>query len=159
MTCHEVQLNLSLYLYGELDFAREELLEEHLNQCAFCQRALAREKTLHTALNSRQVDVPLDLLAECRQGLRNAIATEAATRKPAAFFRPRWHKFLNLSFNRWSAQVALGSFLVFVGFGCAGLIDRHGAPGALQDSGANFMGVLSPSSRIRDVNSSISESL
>ena len=27
MTCQEVQASLSLYLYGELDFAREEHLE------------------------------------------------------------------------------------------------------------------------------------
>lgn len=151
MTCHEVQLNLSLYLYGELDFAREEQFEAHVNECAFCHRALAREKALHTALNSQQLDVPLDLLAECRQGLRNAIGAEAATRKPMLFFRPRWPRFLNVSLNRWSAQVALGSFLVFVGFGCARLIDRHGVPGGLQNTAANFMGVLSPSSHIRDV--------
>ena len=37
MTCQEVQASLSLYLYGELDFAREEHLENHLAECAFCQ--------------------------------------------------------------------------------------------------------------------------
>jgi len=42
MTCHDVQLQLSLYLYGELNFASEEALENHLSECAFCQRALAR---------------------------------------------------------------------------------------------------------------------
>ncbi len=151
MTCHEVQLNLSLYLYGELDFAREERLEEHVNQCAFCQRALAREKSLHTALNSQQLDAPLDLLAECRQGLRNAIASETAQRKALPLFRFHWPGFLNISLNRWSAQVALGSFLVFVGFGCAHLIDRYGMPGVRSDRGLNFSGLLGPSAHIRDV--------
>ena len=150
MTCHEIQLNLSLYLYGELDFAREEQLEEHVTQCAFCQRALAREKTLHTALNARQVDVPLDLLAECRQGLRNAVAADGKAREPVSFFRPRWPRFWDISFNRWSAQVALGSFLVFVGFGCAHLVDRYGVPGLWQ-SNVDVAGVLGPTSRIRDV--------
>lgn len=153
MTCHELQLNLSLYLYGELDFATEEQLEEHLGQCAFCQRALAREKTLHTALNARQVDVPLDLLAECRQGLRSAIAADRAGRRPAIFFRPQWPRLWDISFNRWSAQVALGSFLVFVGFGCGHLVDRYGLPGLASSDGTTSAGVLTPSSRIRDVES------
>lgn len=150
MTCQQIQLNLSLYLYGELDFATEEKLEEHLSECAFCQRALAREKTLHTAVNARQTDVPLDLLAECRQGLRNAIAAENAARKQGSFFRPHWPRFWDVSFNRWSAQVALGSFLLFVGFGCGHLIDVHGLPSVLAPM-ANTASLLGSTSRIRDV--------
>jgi hypothetical protein len=157
MTCHEAQLNLSLYLYGELDFATEEQFEEHLSQCAFCQRALAREKALHTALNARQVDVPLDLLAECRQGLRSVIAADRAVRKQASFFRPGWPRFWDISFNRWSAQVALGSFLLFVGFGCGHLVDRYGFPNLFSGDGATSAGFLTPSSRIRDVEPSGSD--
>ena len=48
MTCTQVQQNLSLYLYGELDFAAEEAVETHIGGCAFCQLALAREKEWHT---------------------------------------------------------------------------------------------------------------
>lgn len=150
MTCHETQLNLSLYLYGELDFATEEKLEQHLGQCAFCQRALAREKTLHTSLNARHVDVPLDLLAECRQGLRSAIAAEKAAHRQVSFFRPRWPRFWDISFNRWSAQVALGSFLLFVGFGCGHMVSRydvHSFDGPI----ANSASLLNPTTRIRDV--------
>jgi anti-sigma factor RsiW len=42
MNCQQVQTNLSLYLYGELEFAAEEELEKHLEGCSFCQLALAR---------------------------------------------------------------------------------------------------------------------
>ena len=44
MTCQDVQSSLSLYLYGELDFAQEEEVENHLADCAACQLSLAREK-------------------------------------------------------------------------------------------------------------------
>ena len=77
MTCHDVQLQLSLYLYGELDFATEEALERHLGDCAFCQQAFAREKTWHAAATSEHRDVSLDLLSRCRQDLRNAIKTDS----------------------------------------------------------------------------------
>ena len=46
MTCAEVQAALSLYLYGELDFANEEAVESHIDECPFCQLALNREKTV-----------------------------------------------------------------------------------------------------------------
>ncbi|MBV8551890.1 MAG: HEAT repeat domain-containing protein [Acidobacteriaceae bacterium] len=155
MTCHDVQTNLSLYLYGELDFAREEELEQHLNECAFCQSALAREKGWHTALNSERRDVPLDLLAGCRQSLRAAIAAEAGERKRTSHFTFSWPKFAFVTPNRWSAQVALGSFLVFIGFGCARLIDRHDLTLGPRSGGTISMGVLNPSTaHIRDVEQS-----
>ena len=34
MTCQQVQTNLSLYLYGELDFAQEDALERRIAQVA-----------------------------------------------------------------------------------------------------------------------------
>ncbi len=150
MTCQEVQLDLSLYLYGELDFAREEELERHLDQCALCQRAFAREKTWHTALNAEQLDAPLDLLAACRQSLRAAVAAEAAPR--ARGLSLSWPKFWTISTTRWSAQVALGSFLLFVGFGCGQLMDRHDVSKGLPGVSPVAMSFVGPSStRVRQV--------
>ena len=74
MNCQQIQNELSLYLYGELEFAREEEVEQHLAECAFCQHALAREKTWHATLKSEQADVPFELLAECRRELKNNVA-------------------------------------------------------------------------------------
>jgi hypothetical protein len=158
MTCHEVQTNLSLYLYGELDFAREEELEIHLGECAFCQRSLAREKTWHTSLNSGRRDVPLDLLANSRQELRSALGREAVRRPsavPSLMSLWRWRDPLAFLSTRWSAQVAMASFLLFAGFAIAKWIDKNGLPSGLQAVDTVNMGLINPAtSRIRDIQSS-----
>ncbi len=59
MTCHQVQTNLSLFLYGDLDFATEDALEEHLAECPACQLALDREKAWHANLNAERADLPV----------------------------------------------------------------------------------------------------
>jgi predicted anti-sigma-YlaC factor YlaD len=78
MTCHEAQSKLSLYLYGELEFADEEALEQHVSECALCERALVAEKAWHAALNAERTDVPLQLLGQCRSELKTAIASGRA---------------------------------------------------------------------------------
>ena len=156
MTCREAQINLSLYLYGELEFALEEALEQHLGQCALCQRVFAREKAWHTSLNSERRDVDVDLLMRCRQDLRAALLP--AQGKQTAWWRGHrlgfWLRPIQLggwSPGRWSVRLALASFLVFVGFSASRWMDRgdlsSGNPG-----GASFMSMLSPSTaRVRDI--------
>lgn len=150
MTCHEAQANLSPYLYGELDFASEEHFEEHLSGCAFCQRALESEKAWHTALNAERRDAPLGLLARCRQDLRSALTGEAKPRGASAGWR-HWLGGLDFSGRRWSWQIAMASFLLFVGFTFARWVDRNGWPGGLENGGLVSMSVLNPSARIRDI--------
>jgi hypothetical protein len=126
MTCQQVQTNLSLYLYGELDFAQEDGLERHLEGCAFCQRALAREKEWHGAVNAEQQDVPFELLSECRRDLRLALHRDGGVGA-----RRRWWERLfptGFSATRWSAQIAAASFLVFAGFTAARLMDSGRLP-------------------------------
>jgi hypothetical protein len=148
MKCHDAQSSLSLYLYGELDFAREEELENHLAQCAACQLSLAREKQWHTATNAQAQEPPLDLLAECRQQLRPAI-TRVKTARPATVRGWwRWGNPFQISTTRWSAQIALASLLVGIGFASARLVDR----GSLNLSGTNEMSILNPANAvIRDI--------
>ncbi len=147
MTCHDVQLKLSLYLYGELDFATEEAVERHLAECALCQQAFAREKTWHTAASSEYRDVPLDLLSRCRQDLRNAIGAESV-KAPAR----RWHDLFSafrIAPTRWSYQLAVASFLVFLGFTGGRFVNRYGSPTGLD---VNAAGLLNPATaRIRDI--------
>ena len=114
MTCQQVQINLSLYLYGELEFAREEELESHLADCALCQLAVSREKTWHTKLNAEREDVPLDLLAQCRRDLR--VAVHAGT--PARRGEPWFHRLRAVRFSaiRWSPRLAFASLFLFLGF-------------------------------------------
>lgn len=150
MTCRNVRSSLSLYLYGELDFAQEEEIEIHLAQCAACQLSLTREKQWHTLTNAQAQEPPLDLLAECRQQLRPAIARETA---PRGTFRS-WWRWSSAPFvvatNRWSARLALASFLVFVGFATARLLD-HGSL-RFPSAGPNEMGVLNPANTfVRDI--------
>jgi HEAT repeats/Putative zinc-finger len=146
MTCQDVQASLSLYIYGELDFAREEALEEHLAQCDFCQFSLSREKQLHTAINSGIEDPPLDLLAKCRQELRPSLARETVAR-PSVSRWWRWKNPFEISATRWSAQVALASMLVFIGFASARWFDRGDSRGAF-----NQASLLNPAGvRIRNV--------
>lgn len=122
MTCSQVQTNLSLYLYGELDFAREESLERHLEGCALCQRALAREKEWHASVNSERQDVSFELLSECRRELRATLRADSHVGEKTNW----WRRLLPAGFSptRWSAQIAMASFLVFAGFAAARLMDR-----------------------------------
>ncbi len=145
MTCHDVQLQLSLYLYGELDFASEEALENHLSGCAFCQQSLAREKTWHAAATSEHRDVSLDLLSLCRQDLRNRIASEAGPRLRKAW---RWPAALRISPTSWSYRLAVASFLVFLGFAGGRFLDHYKSPASLDLSSASL---FNPSTRIRDI--------
>lgn len=147
MTCRDVQINASLYLYGELDFAQEEALEQHLEQCASCREFLAREKMWHTGLNAGRRDAPLELLAECRQELVSTITQEAEKRKAQHLF---WRNWTEPFTGRWSLGLALASFLVFIGFTSARWIDRHGLSLATENSGTSDMSLVNPP-RIRDI--------
>jgi anti-sigma factor RsiW len=149
MNCQEVQVLLSLYLYGELDFAREEQLENHLVECAACQLSLAREKQWHTLTNAQIQEPALDLLADCRQHLRPALARET-TLQPSPRSWWRWTNPFEISGTRWSAQLALASLLVFIGFASAHWFER----GALRPSATAQMSILNPAgAHIRDIQS------
>jgi hypothetical protein len=149
MTCHDAQMRLSLYLYGELAFSEEEELEQHVSECAVCERALRREKAWHGNVNAEQADVPLDLLADCRGRLSAAIGSARSGRKSGRW--ENWAASLGFSAPRWSMQIALASFLVFVGFGAARYIDRNGLPGGFALN-TEDMGVMNPSAaRVRDI--------
>jgi hypothetical protein len=148
MTCQQAQSSLSMYLYGELDFAQEEALENHLAQCAACQLSLTREKQWHTLTNGQSQEPPLDLLAECRQQLRPALAREASPDPARLRTWWRWSLPFEISTTRWTSQVALASLLVAVGFASARLLDR----GSLPLSNINQMGLVNPANMlIRDI--------
>jgi hypothetical protein len=149
MTCHEAQSKLSLYLYGELEFAQEEALEQHVSECALCERALAGEKAWHAALNADRRDVPLELLTQCRGELKTAVASGRIDEsEPLA---RRWARFFGFSSPQWSLRLAAASFLVFIGFSAGRFVERNGLPGGVTMAAAN-MGVIDPATaRIRDI--------
>lgn len=151
MTCQQAQMNLSLYLYGELDFAEEEAFEQHVNQCAACARALAREKAWHSSVNSEHVDVPLELLSECRRELKTALSSLELKRSQQLSSLWRWPAMLGFAPSSWSMRLAVASFLVFVGFS-AGRWVNWNELGPAPGGGTNQAGLFNPlTSHIRDI--------
>jgi hypothetical protein len=151
MNCQQVQTNLSLYLYGELEFAAEEELEQHLQDCSFCQLALSREKTWHTKLNAERRDVPLDLLGQCRRDLRMAMKAPETKGSRRSWRLPHFFGYFNFS-GQWSKRLAFASFFVFTGFSLSTYMDRIYPVSRLGIGSEMQMGVLGhPGSRIRDV--------
>jgi hypothetical protein len=150
MTCHQVQTNLSLFLYGDLDFATEDALEEHLAECPACQLALDREKAWHANLNAERADVPLDLLAQCRRELEVVTRLESKTKAAIPFWQ-RAAAFLGLTTNRWSERLAVASLFLFLGFALAhwnnrfDVVSRFSSPGDLAE--ASLLGRV----QVRDV--------
>ena len=148
MTCQQAQLDLSLYLYGELDFAQEDEFERHLAECALCQRALAREKSWHTTVNAERRDVPLDLLAQCRRDLRTAVSAQTGHPRSSLM---SWLDAFGFSSPRWSMRVAAASFLVVIGFGAGRWVDRNSTAGVSLGNSSE-MGFIGPSTaHIRDI--------
>jgi hypothetical protein len=125
MTCAEARQNLSLYLYGELDFTTEELVDEHLAGCEECAGALAKERQWHEAVAAEPAEVPLDVLARCREDLRDSLSVAREAREPAWI---RWLDSLGLRSNAWSMRLATASLLMCLGFGLSRLLERHGLP-------------------------------
>ncbi len=78
MTCEEARKNLPLFLYGELSFDEEELVEVHIDECAACREALAREKALFAALDAVELVPSPEALAESRAELRSRLALAGA---------------------------------------------------------------------------------
>jgi HEAT repeats/Putative zinc-finger len=121
MTCEEVRESLSLYLYGELDFATEELVEQHLHLCSACASALGQERSWHAASLSHEVEVPLDLLSKCRLQLRDSVEVARDASEPVWV---RWIDSLGLRPSSWSMRLATASLLICLGFGVSRLLER-----------------------------------
>lgn len=168
MTCQQVQSNLSFYLYGELDFAAEEGVEEHLAGCAFCQLALQREKSWHASLQSESESVPLQLLAECRQQLGSQLARESEASSAPSEGKRRSFSFADFldriaptgpasvfgSWVRspWPARMATASFLLISGFYMGRWAQRDGSPYLpVRFAPPAQAGLLQPYTRIRDI--------
>lgn len=125
MKCEEVRKNLSLLLYDELSFEREEAVHRHLGECADCRWALERERALHAALDHMGSDPRADLLAKCRRGLRERLATTPNRPNP---LRELWSRFSQPLAHSWMKPVAALS-LIALGFLGARLTQSSGPLG------------------------------
>ncbi|MGB6941085.1 MAG: HEAT repeat domain-containing protein [Bryobacteraceae bacterium] len=82
MTCEEARKSLPLFLYGELSFDEEESVEVHIDECAACRHALAREKALFAALDDAEMVPRPEALAEARAELRGRLALAGVSQQP-----------------------------------------------------------------------------
>ena len=82
--CDDVRDRLALLLYGELSFDEEERAELHIDSCADCRSALARQKALHAAIDGVEVTASPALLARCREEFFETLhVQDAATASPS----------------------------------------------------------------------------
>jgi hypothetical protein len=151
MTCQEADKNLSLYLYGELDFAEEDALEQHIAACENCRRALAREKAWHSAVKSDETAAPFEFLASCRRDLKAAIGRNPRRSRSSMLDRIRSGWPFGVSLTASSAAVALASLLLCIGFTAGQWVDRHGVPGIAIGPAAVDAGLVPVNTRVRDI--------
>lgn len=124
MKCEDAKKNLPLFLYGELSFTAEDELEAHLDDCASCTAALAREKVLHGALDGAAASVSPELLSQCRQHLHSALAQSPSPRP--AFFT-RLQELFSFHWHVPTAAQPIGALaLIAMGFFGARLLPQTG---------------------------------
>lgn len=70
MTCETAKADFDLYLYGELDFEREEAVEQHVSGCPACRQELDRLRAMHSLLDQQETEPSPELLIACRRELR-----------------------------------------------------------------------------------------
>jgi anti-sigma factor RsiW len=123
MTCEETRKNLPLFLYGELSFDEEELVEGHMDECSACRTELARQKTMFAALDSAEIAPTTRMLEESRAELRRRLgeAGRVARTDGAAHGASWWDKVrdgftINFHFAPGIAQVAGAAAMLLLGF-------------------------------------------
>jgi hypothetical protein len=133
-----------------LSFDEEERVESHLDACAECRAALQREKALHAALRTVEVDSSPALLHQCREDLHARIVSEAARPRTRTGWR---EQFMAMLARRpaWMVLRPVGALtLLALGFIGGRMIPGPNSAG----EGGSFqaMGVAEPaSSRVRNV--------
>jgi len=80
MNCEAVRGDLSLFLYGELSVEEEQALQDHVEGCQGCRKALEAEKALHELLEARELEPSPELLVGCRRELALRLKLAAAAR-------------------------------------------------------------------------------
>ncbi|MCC6590357.1 MAG: HEAT repeat domain-containing protein [Bryobacterales bacterium] len=114
MNCEQIRAELALYLYGELSFDAEEMVERHVEQCATCQRELEKERVLHAAVDRLQLEPPPALLAQSRRALFNQIGNQSRARRPQVSWLDRLGELFTLNAAWWKPAGAVA--LLVVGF-------------------------------------------
>ncbi len=122
MTCEEAKKNLPLFLYGELSFDEEELVEVHIDECAACRESLAHEKAMFAALDGVELIPSAAALAESRAELRRRLSLENQNLRASNLGNSTfWDKIregftIHFHFAPGLAQVAGAAVMLVLGF-------------------------------------------
>jgi len=124
MSCEETRKNLALFLYGELSFDEEELVELHIDECRSCRAELDRVKALFSALDGAQLPPAPGALDRARGELHRRLALGAArgdAPRDAHGSRAFWDKVregftIHFHFAPGFAQVAGAAAMLALGF-------------------------------------------
>jgi HEAT repeats/Putative zinc-finger len=117
MTCEEAKKNLPLFLYGELSFDEEEQVESHMDECASCRGALAREKAMFQALDGAEMLPAPGALEDSRIELRRQLALAGRPVRGASWWDKVREGFtINFHFAPGVAQVAGAAAMLVLGF-------------------------------------------
>jgi hypothetical protein len=122
MTCEEARKNLPLFLYGELSFDEEELVEIHIDECDDCRQELNLQKTLSAALDAVEMVPSAEALAKSRAELRSRLAlaglpSGASSEHGAGFWDKVREGFtIHFHFAPGLAQVAGAAAMLALGF-------------------------------------------
>ncbi|MBI3207539.1 MAG: HEAT repeat domain-containing protein [Candidatus Solibacter usitatus] len=76
MTCEAARRQFDLYLYGELQFGEEEVVERHVEECASCREELSRCRSLHHAMDALESVPPAGLLQASRREFWSRVSRE-----------------------------------------------------------------------------------
>ncbi len=119
MNCAEVNRQIPLYCYGEVDSEIEERIESHLGECLACQDELAKHRSFLELMDQRPhaadaAGADLDsLLVACRSELRRTMSDAPALRGGTWLDALRGLANLHIPFRipvGAAALVALGFF-------------------------------------------------
>ncbi|MGA2880406.1 MAG: HEAT repeat domain-containing protein [Bryobacteraceae bacterium] len=122
MTCEEARKNLPLFLYGELSFDEEELVEVHIDECDACRQELELEKAMFAALDGVELVPSAEALAESRAELRSRLALAgqplgtSPVRGSAWWDKLREGFTIHFHFAPGIAQVAGAAVMLALGF-------------------------------------------
>jgi hypothetical protein len=125
MICTEFEEYLTLELYGDLPPEQRAVYEEHVAACPHCQALRKQARAVHEILAERpRLEPTPDLLAECRQGLAEALDRE---RLGWHGLVREWLSFLQLPPQRVAPRLAFALTLLVFGFGVGWTLRPHAA--------------------------------
>ncbi len=93
MSCESVTRDLPLYVYGELPGEDEERVEAHVHSCETCRQELEAQRRLHSVLDRARVELPPELLADCRSDLMYQVRRNRMPEPERGSWRDRMFSF------------------------------------------------------------------